>query len=916
MRPTKLTMSAFGPYAGLTVLDLDKLGESGLYLITGTTGAGKTSIFDAITYALYDKPSGDVRDDSTIRSKYASPETETFVELEFVYRGRTYTVRRNPEYERKKARGEGTTRQAPRAELRMPDGSIIDKSKKEVGAKIEEIIGINRTQFLQIAMIAQGDFRKLLDASTSDRKEIFRRIFGTDIFKDIQDRISKDAKEMKGRFDEARSRLKTYASGISVAPSGEYASDAERAKNGELPTAETILVIERLISEDNALLSKLDLDMEGTARKLEEVNKRIGKAEEFSKNKAELEKKRTELPMRAQAVTDAEDELKKCKENSQKTPELDEKISAIKAQIPKYEQAKRLRSEIGELDESIRKAAKDAAESDDKLTAKKEEIKNKTERMTELEGAGASKERLTSERNTALERQSAINKLKRDIDSRDDLDRKLKAKQTELTAQIGVYNSANTNYTALYSAFLSGQAGIIASTLTDGKPCPVCGSVEHPSPAHLEDKVPTEAELDNAKKAADAEKDKADTLSGECNTLSGRLSESKNAVKEAEAKLLKAGETAETALEAIKEEIKDIDERIKAEERAINERKTLADSIPMLTQLCDELDESLKKCRDNITSDTAAKSEKSATLEAITAELTYESLEKANGALEALEVKRKAIADSLDKANEHLNSAKTALSGIKGSIASYKKMLESGCDIDLEAEKQRQSDLTVRANGEKEAHSILVSRLNANRSCLENIRRTSDESAELEEHYRWLSVLDETANGRLSGKEKVMLETYVQMSCFDRILARANIRLRKMSGGQYELIRRRDAANLGSQVGLDLDVIDHYNGSSRAVSSLSGGEAFKASLALALGLSDEIQSASGGIRLDTMFVDEGFGSLDEDSLQLALQTLQELTEGDRLVGIISHVGELKSKIDKQIVVTKTHTGGSVCNITV
>ena len=243
-------------------------------------------------------------------------------------------------------------------------------------------------------------------------------------------------------------------------------------------------------------------------------------------------------------------------------------------------------------------------------------------------------------------------------------------------------------------------------------------------------------------------------------------------------------------------------------------------------------------------------------------------------------------------------------------------MLESGQKVDIQAQQQRSDELTRQRSEAAQAQKTIHARLVTNKTALENMQEKAADLEKLEKRYTWVRALSNTVNGNLAGKEKVALETYIQMTFFDRILQRANVRLLVMSGGQYELKRRREAENNRSQSGLELDVIDHYNGSQRSVKSLSGGESFKASLSLALGLSDEIQSAAGGIRLDTMFVDEGFGSLDEESLQQAIRALTGLTEGNRLVGIISHVAELKEKIDKQIVVTKDKSGGSRVEILV
>ena len=253
---------------------------------------------------------------------------------------------------------------------------------------------------------------------------------------------------------------------------------------------------------------------------------------------------------------------------------------------------------------------------------------------------------------------------------------------------------------------------------------------------------------------------------------------------------------------------------------------------------------------------------------------------------------------------------------LEGELAALSEVVSKVCTIDLEEEKKKKKELETRNEAYQTAKESVASGLDANTNCLEKIESTAAEAKALETHYKWVNSLDKTANGTLTDKAKVNLEVYVQMNYFDRILIRANKRLQKMTNGQYDLVRRKNDSNRQTQIGLDLDVIDHYNGTQRPVNSLSGGESFKASLSLALGLSDEIQASSGGVRLDTMFVDEGFGSLDDESLQLAISTLQELTEGNRLVGIISHVGELKNKIDKQIIVTKELTGGSKCKIIV
>ncbi len=922
MRPIKLTISAFGPYADLTVLDLDNLGENGLYLITGTTGAGKTSIFDAITYALYGEPSGSVRDDSMLRSKYANANTDTFVELTFVYNGKTYTVRRNPEYERPKTRGEGTTKQLARAELHYPDGRIVDKSKKEVTKAVTEIMGIDRNQFLQIAMIAQGDFLKLLLAKTEDRKAIFRQIFKTQKFEKIQFKLKEEARHLYGQFSDARKSLLTYAKGIECDLGNPHHSESELAKNGVLSTEQTIELLKKLIEEDTADQKQIVADALSVSRVLETVNANIGKAEEYEKNVKSFEQKQLELPEKAGAFADAK---KKFEEETARQPErdkLDKDIATLEAELPQYDAVDTLEKNIRVLTASIEAIEAKQRETQTALENKETEIRENREKIRTLSDAEAKKEKLDSERARLNEQKEKLEDLEEALKSYEDLLASFNEQQIEYMKLADAAQEALERYNAQNKAFLDEQAGVLASALEEGAPCPVCGSTHHPILAILSEDAPTEAELKKSKKASEDAQKKAEKTSVECGKLKGQLETSEATIKKLIAELLGACEM-EKVVDCIDEKLSvirlallSLTEQIMAESERIHEREALEKTLPTQEEALKTLREALNKHTQTITSDTATKKEKESQLEALKKDLRFANKASAKAELSTLETKKKELKDALDHATKAFNEADKSLSELKGELSALEDVVKQVCKIDLDAEKQRRDDLNDRAEAYKKAAEILASRLNANERCLENIEKTAAESQKLEAHYRWMNTLADTANGGLSGKEKIMLETYIQMNYFDRILVRANRRLQKMTNGQYDLIRRHDPTNHQSQAGLDLDVIDHYNGTTRAVNTLSGGESFKASLALALGLSDEIQSSAGGVRLDTMFVDEGFGSLDDDSLRLAITTLQELTNGNRLVGIISHVGELKAKIDKQIVVTKEPTGGSSCKIIV
>lgn len=920
MRPLKLTLSAFGPYASLTELDLDTLGSSGLYLITGTTGAGKTSIFDAITYALYGEPSGSSRDDSMLRSKYADILTETFVELTFTYNEKVYKVRRSPEQERPKSRGEGVRKQSSKAELHYPDGRIVDKGTKEVTKAITEIMGIDRNQFLQIAMIAQGDFLKLLQAKTEERKAIFRQIFKTQKFEKLQYRLKDDANRLRKEFDDTRKSLLTYASGIECDIENSRYSEAELAKLGNLPTEQTVELLKALILEDRNEQRAIAHSSSAVAKELESVNASIGKAEEFAKTVKSFEEKMLELPKKSGAFSDANRKLEEEKAKQPERDRIDKDILSLEAELPKYDSVESLMKDIKVLNAQIETAKKEQANAKETLCKKDDELNAAREQIKALSDAEAKKEKLDGEQRNLSERALKLQALKKALLDYGSLNAELSEKQSEYASLSKIAQTALETYNLQNKAFLDEQAGILASTLTDNAPCPVCGSTHHPSPAVPSANAPSEAELKKIKKAYETAQKSAEDKSAECNTLRGKASTSESNVRQRISELFDACEIDEApaliekALSDNANALSTVNQRLAEEENRIKTRNALESELPSREQLLKSLGEKISSYSQSIASDTATLQEKELQLASLRDGLSFASKTEANDELKALKLQKENLKKLLELATNRFTEAYTALNILKGELSTFESVVANGCQIDLDSEIQKRDKLNEKSDAYKKISESIAARLNANERCLENIERTAAESQKIEAHYKWLHTLSETANGELSGKERIMLETYVQMSYFDRILIRANRRLQKMTNGQYDLIRRQNASDLRSKAGLDLDVIDHMNGSVRSVNSLSGGESFKASLALALGLSDEIQSSAGGIRLESMFVDEGFGSLDGDSLSLAINTLLELGDGNRLVGIISHVNELKEKIDKQIVVSKTPSGESSCKI--
>jgi len=918
MRPIKLTMSAFGPYAGKTVLELDKLGTSGLYLITGDTGAGKTTIFDAITYALYGEASGDHRKVGMFRSKYAPPETPTEVELVFSYGGKTYTVRRSPEYVRPKAKGEGLTKQTTKAELVCPDGRV-ETRPKDVDKAIEEIMGINRSQFLQIAMIAQGDFLKLLLAETGTRKEIFRQIFKTEPFERLQLRLKMEANAVESRCRDTRNSIKQYLDGIRCEEDDPLSIEAGKAKAGELPTAEATELIRRLIAQDTEKQALLETAIAEADKQLASVNAKLGKLEEREKAQTALQQAqaalviKTEENRKLKATLDAELGKRPLQEK-----QAEEKAKIV-AEYPRYEALSSLEKEIETKEKESAKNADLLQQAQAQQTQGEAELAKLKQELDSLADAGESREKLAGRLEKALEQRAKLRKLAESLRALHRSEKELEALQKAYQKASEAQQAASADYEAKNRTFLDEQAGIIAATLQPGAPCPVCGSKEHPYPAKKTEKAPTEAQLNEAKKLAETARADAEERSGSCRsalaTLEAKKSDAAAQIGELWPgfQIADAGEKLPAAEETISAEIGGLQAEIAEKEKAVRRRETLAGIVPELDTKLKSAAEALTQLRSSVEASAAALEEKKKQRDAYKAGLRFAGKAEAEKEAAALQRSMGEIKAKLDRAQTEFNASNETLAGIKATIGQLTEQLTEVCETDKEETRKRDA-ISAQKRADDGRLKEIHARSLANRSALENIRAKSGDLAALETRSSWLRALSDTANGSLSGKEKVMLETYIQMTYFDRIIARANTRLMVMSGGQYELKRRREAENNRSQSGLDLDVIDHYNGTERSVNSLSGGESFKASLSLALGLSDEIQSSAGGVKLDTMFVDEGFGSLDEESLNQAMKALAGLADGNRLVGIISHVSELKNRIDKQIIVTKEKSGGSMVSI--
>ena len=921
MRPVKLTMSAFGPYAGKVTLEFDKLGKSGIYLITGDTGAGKTTIFDAITFALFGEPSGDSRDAGMLRSQYASPETPTEVELIFDYAGKRYTIRRNPQYTRRKARGDGFTEEKANAELAYPDGRLVVKTR-EVNQAVTEILGVDRSQFSQIAMLAQGDFRKLLKATTDERKKIFQKLFHTENFYSLQMRLKDEAGILGKRFEQTGRSIRQYIGGIACREDDVLSLEVNKAKDDKLPMEEIMALLAMLIAADENEYEKCSARAEALETELTEIAKRLTLAQTQRKTEADLQEvlnmldtEQPKLPVLRSAFAEKE-------RNRPAIETAAARIAACRAELPDYAELDEKNKIYAALSDSIAELERRIAQTDKDIQTRTEERGSMQAELDALSTAEA--DQISAENTLAgkVESLKTAEHLKKEIQAVRERMTALRTAQETYIARAQKAASLRESYERKYRAYLDGQAGILAGTLIEGKPCPVCGSLTHPHPAHLPEEAPGKAELDSAKSAYE----RADRETARASEDAGKIAAEISARKEAALRnnrswlpaadyegLIAALPEKQTAL---LEEKQTCEAALKRHRGRVQRKQELSVLIRKKDELLKELAEKRSVQTNRLITEKTDRKAADSRIGALKEKLRFASAGEAEANIKSLEAGRKRMQEEIDSAKQALNEQEKIVAALTSAAEAHKNTLRDRIEIDMEAETQRQAELSAEKAILADRAQKTYSRLQTNRQIRNNIADKIREASEIEK--RWVSVkaLSETANGSLSGKDKIMLETYVQMMVFDRILDRANVRLLKMTGGQYEFVRRKEASNQRSQSGLELDVIDHYNDTQRSANSVSGGEGFMASLSLALGLSDEIQSSAGGIRLDTLFVDEGFGSLDDNALQDVMRALVGLTEGSRLVGIISHVSELKEKIDKQIVVTKEKTGGSSVRISV
>ena len=1069
MRPEKLTITAFGPFKDTVVVDFTSLGNEGLYLITGATGSGKTTLFDALSYALYGvTTSQNFRDAEQMRSHYSKGDAVTSVELTFKEKGKSYRIKRIPAQKRPKKRGNGFVEEAASAELHLPDGKTLTK-KDQINGKIEEIVGMTAEQFSQIVMLAQGQFSRFLISKTEEKSALFKKLFNTDNYGRLQESLQQKAKEAEEVYKSVRIGQSTLINSIDADDDSKWKDRLDEIKESKiLPPDFDVIIngIEKELSEQNEKVSSAfevcTAEETSLMSQIDKYNEKSDLTEKLSIKKCELVKAEYELEKACDKVwsnTERQkkkdsnlveithltsllhkyDELESYRKNAYEKREFikekDQELDSLKNSIDETKaDLEKLTAELREI-EDIQKNLDEATEEDfkilsrlrilDEIRKKVEDITRKKEALeqirTSLEAMKKEKESLEDEISVYVKQKDeietvlfslenaendalAIRKhvetakaLKSDYDSIITFKKQLDESEKEIAECVNELNRAKSMHLdILNSIYLSGAASY-AGNLEEGKPCPVCGSLHHPSPAVFDGKSYTQEDLAKAKRAEDEAEERFRTIEKEKSQISGIIETLKSnierlrntlpeefqekqieeivslmAVKEKEAKAdVKKKEVLTSRLNSLISQLSEMVEKLQMKKEYIrsdeSKEEIYVDNLEELKKTTewdvkeagislDELDESLEKLKEEKEASEVLintirkakerdveiskeieklrevqkeKEEKKIKLmleitvqkeqlnadvklmERLSSELSYKNKSEVKEMISGLENENIEHDNLIKKANDEYGKANALKSSLISVTDQIREQIASIPDYDISELTKRKDEVEKRKVDLDSKRVDCKAKLKSIIDVKSRYEKSESESSILREKWAMFKELSDVASGKMSGENKLTLETFVQVRYLNRILQKANEKLLRMSNGQYEMERCENARNKSQKMGLDIDVMDHFTGKKRPASTLSGGEIFKASLSLALGLSEVIQMNSGAVRIETMFVDEGFGTLDEDSLHSAVNTLSSLASKGRLVGVISHVQELKERIEKQIVVEKSNSGSTV-----
>lgn len=1026
MKPIELTVSAFGPYAGEVSLPMEQLGQSGLFLITGDTGAGKTSVFDAICFALFGEVSGSQRAADHLRSDFAGPQAETFVFLRFSHGGAVYAVHRTPKYERPKKRGAGTVTQNANAVLTCPDGTTV-AGATAVTEEIERILGVSCASFKQISMIAQGEFRRLLTADSRTRAEIIRRVFHTEPLVWLQKQLKAEYLERNRVCAEAQRAAAQYAEGFQL--TGEQ-------DGGERELSALLDEVRRQNEADRAQLAAEEAQLEqlraAQTRAIEAVVQAQRDSEVREKWRAartqreQLEAQQPEQAQRTARLARArlardvvqpkwdawQSEQQRAQQLCDGAAQREQAVRQLRARTPQvqrdWEQAQQseprlaaLEQEITRLTDAQARAArwKDARAQAEQAAREAQRLQQQAQAQAERRDAAAQhieqlRARLEQERGVPAE----LTRTRAEFQQSQERERQLAGLLDLFDAQAqcaGQLEQEQRDYLALERAFVQaeqryrdselawnrGQAGIFAQSLREGVPCPVCGATVHPHPAQPEAQAPTEQQLKQLRQQQEQSRARWQEQGTRCAASRSRMDAAADAVRRTASALFDTAEPSREQTARAREEQKRTTAQLLEAGRQLAAREKQADALRRALQTAldgqPELENAARQAEQAQQAAAAQAAGAAAAARELRAAIPFDEVETLSDRLREVQRQRDALTrqretcraaweqhqralsaaeeahrSAREQYNRSVQAAEEAAQAWRAALTQagfatgqayqeaclppeeqavleqraqqfaqqlaaarslereYESAAAQAAPADLEQLTQARAQAEQACRACEQAVQARAQRLHRNEETMRRVQQVLERQGELERQTAALRELSQTANGELAGKQKLMLEQYVQAAYFERVLQRANLRLRDMTQGRYEMRRQRRAENNRSQSGLDIDVMDYYTGKTRSVKTLSGGESFLGALALALGMSDVIQHDAGGVRVETVFIDEGFGSLDGAALEQAISVLTRLSDGERLIGIISHVSELKERIGRQVVISRGASGSA------
>ncbi len=910
MKPVKLTMQAYGPYAGFQELDFRKLSGASLYLICGETGAGKSTIFDAIAYALYGEDAGT---GNLHRSKYAGEDTETYVHLVFLHQGRQWEVIRKPAQELTKRRGTGTRTVPASVELTCPDGRIITRIE-QVKEEITQTLGLTAAQFKQVIMIAQGKFDEVLHTKSDERQAILRNIMDTKFYVRLQERLKEDTRKAREDVEALRAQIKSQKDSVQIPADHPLADQAPLLTDpGRLP-AEVLDLVGSIIAADEEALV-------GQRRQQETQREALTTAELLWNQAREAESLRgtireTEAAIRQLTENRGAQEaaVTAAQGRQDEARALRSEASALGVELPRFDQVEQLDRELAGQRKALGDLKADAGRYEARLSDVQQRHGGALQEEQSLRDVP---DRLME----AARRQSGLEQLGKDLKKVCDGAKTLERQRGEERRAQEAYLRADEDYRgkhqrdeALQQLYNDAQAGILAARLREGVACPVCGSPSHPHPAPPPPAdVPDEAALKLAREQAEAAREFRDAASrkaGEAGAARRTTEEALQADLQALPEDLRANLPTPAApadldrlLMHTRAQYLDAANAYREWQGKQARLTALRQQLPALAEQEQQAREALHRAQQAETKAQTVLDETARQLDALRRQLPFPTRQALIARQQQALRDAGQIEEELDQAAQRLQRTKEQLAARSAALASDQQRLRELPALSV-------AETEARREAARQAHqqalnrtASLEGRLNTNRRAREKLESGFRTLEAKEARLKWLDALNKTANGQITTR-KITLETFVQLRLFDRILHRANQHLRRMSDGQYTLVRATGQQG-NRDTSLDLDVLDSMNGTQRSSVTLSGGESFQASLALALGFSDEIQSSAGGIQLDTLFIDEGFGTLSEDWLNRAIATLQGLSGSSRQVGIISHVADLQRRIERKIVVRKS-----------